>query len=438
MLRYRDQFVFEGDALGIVKGVVHRIDTGNAYPVSKHPYRCSLKEKQIIEEQIQDMLARGIIEPIASEWASPVVIVIKRDCTMRFCVDYRGVNHLTKPDNYPLPRLDDSLDMLGNSDTYSTMDACSAYWQIWMDPDSVEKTTFVSHAGTYAFKFMPFGLRNAPATISRAMNKIMSQENRKICNVYLDDCITFSKGFDQHMDRFQTVLARMEEANLKLKPSKCFFVQESVSFLGHKVSANGIEPDPERVKPLLNYPVPRNITDVRSFLGFTGFYRRFIEGYAKIAKPLYQLLKKDQPVEWTNACQLAFQTLIDATVKAPVLAHYNHEERFVLRTDASALGIAGILYTCPVERNDKGEVIKVLRKEARLFACVSRTVTEEESRFSASNLECLAIIYSIDKFRSYLYGQRFIIETDHCALFFAQDQRPDSPVVPLVNPDPSL
>ena len=348
LLKHRSRFVLNGDSLGIVKGVVHRIDTGNAPPVAKNPYRCSLKERQIIEKQISEMIAKGIIEPIVSEWASPVVIVSKRDGTMRFCVDYRDVNHLTKPDQYPIPRLDDSLDMLGNSTMYSTMDACSAYWQIRMDPDSVEKTTFISHAGLYAFKFMPFGLRNAPATMGRAMQKILCRENRKTCIVYLDDCIVFSNSFEEHLTRLDTILQRMTEYDLKLKPSKCYFAQEDVSFLGHLVSAKGIQPDPDRIKPLLNYPIPRDKTGVRAFLGMTGFYRRFIRFYSKIAQPLYALLKKDSDFEWSPSCQEAFNTLRNHLLEAPILAHYDPNAIYILRTDAARIGLGGHLIQCPV------------------------------------------------------------------------------------------
>ena len=366
LLKHRSRFVLDGDSLGIIKGVVHHIDTGDAQPVAKNPYRCSLKERQIIEEQISEMIAEGIIEPIVSEWASPVVIVSKRDGTMRFCVDYRDVNQLTKPDQYPIPRLDDSLDMLGNSTMYSTMDACSAYWQIRMDPDSVEKTTFISHAGLYAFKFMPFGLRNDPATMGRAMQKILCRENRKTCIVYLDDCIVFSKSFEEHLTRLDTILQRMTEYDLKLKPSKCFFAQEDVSFLGHLVSARGIQPDPERIKPLLNYPIPRDKTGVRAFLGMTGFYRRLIRFYSKIAQPLYALLKKDSDFEWSPSCQEAFNALRNHLLEAPVLAHYDQNAIYILRTDSARVGLGGHLIKCPVIRDDQRNVTKILRKEARL------------------------------------------------------------------------
>ena len=411
LVKFRDRFVFEGDSLGIIKGVTHVVDTGNSKPVNKHPYRVSLKERLAIEGQINEMLGKGIITPIISEWGSPVVIVSKRDHTIRFCVDYRETNAVTKPDNYPIPRLDDCLDLLGNSDIFSTLDACSAYWQIPMDPDSIEKTTFNCFLGSYAFLFMPFGLKNGPATCSRVMNRVFHGENRKTCIVYLDDCIVFAKGFSEHLERLERIFERLSEHNLKLKPSKCFFAQQSVSFLGHKVSAEGIIPDPERTATLRKYPVPKDQTTLRSFLGFTSFYRRHIRNYAKIAKPLYSLLQKQVPFEWTTECQQAFEELKERVLNPPVLVHYDPHALFVLRVDASTVGIGGHLTICKPDQPTR---------EAKLFACCSRTLSVNERNYGISQLECLAILFAIEKFHVYLYGTKFIVVTDHHALCFLQ------------------
>ena len=257
LVEYRDRFVLEGDQLGQIRIEQHHIDTGDHPPVSSAPYRVSAYERKAIEEQVQQMLEQGIIEPIISPWASPVVIVSKRDNTLRFCVDYRKVNQITKADRYPLPRLDDALDVLGKSDIYSTLDACSAYWQIKMSPDSVEKTTFICHLGTFCFKYMPFGLKCAPSTMSRVMAKIFEGENGKNCIIYLDDCICMSKGFDQHLVNLRVLLNRMRQYDLKLKPSKCYFAQKSVSFLGHLISEEGIRPDPDRTSSIKNFKYRR-------------------------------------------------------------------------------------------------------------------------------------------------------------------------------------
>ena len=406
---YRDRFVFKGDQLGRLNIEEHRIDTEGKAPISKAPYRVSHVERKAIEEQVQAMLDQGVIEPIISEWASPVVIVSKRDNTLRFCVDYRDLNAITKSDKYPLPRLEDALDVLGKSDMFSTLDACSAYWQVKMANDSVEKTTFTCHMGTFCFKYMPFGLKNAPSTMSRIMNKIFQGLNRKICMIYLDDCITMSTGFEDHLENLRALFERMVIYDLKLKPSKCFFVQESVSYLGHKISKDGIVPDPERTRTLEQFKTPKCQKDIRAFLGFCSFYRRFVKDFSSISQPLNKLLKKNVPFVWGDEQRIAFNTLKERVLRPPVLAHYNHEATMILRTDSCGYGIGGHLVQAPSYER---------RKEGQLLACESRALSPNEQNYSISELECLAVVFCIKKFHAYLYGQKFIVETDHHALCF--------------------
>ena len=289
---HRQQFAYPGDKIGFIRGHEHRIDTGDNPPVARPPYRISGGEKKIIEDEVRKILKAGVIVPIQSAWASPVVLVNKRDGSVRFCVDYHALNSITKPELFPLPRIDDCLDVLGGNDTFTTMDACSAYWQVPMAEESIHKTAMVTHMGHYAWEFMPFGLRNAPATMSRVVEQLYEGYNRSICMVYLDDTITFSQGFDEHLDRLGLLFARMKTFGLKLKPEKCAFDKSSVSFLGHLITAEGIAPDPERVRSIEELTPPTTVTGVRAFLGFTGFYRRFIRGYAKIARPLFDLTVK--------------------------------------------------------------------------------------------------------------------------------------------------
>ncbi len=409
LIQFRDRFVFEGDVLGQVQGIEHRIDTGEDQPVSTAPYRVSQWERQAIEKQVNEMLKQGIIEPVVSSWASPVVMVSKRDKTLRFCVDYRALNRITKDDKYPLPRLDDALDMLGKNSLYTTMDACSAYWQIKVAKQDKEKTTFICHLGTFQFNFMPFGLKNAPATMSRAMNDIFREQNGRTCLVYLDDLITFSTGFDQHLRNLTELFMQMSGRDLKLKPSKCFFAQEHVSYLGHQISRKGIVPDPDRTRTFREFPKPKTVKDVRSFLGFAGFYRRFVENFAKIAQPLTMLLKKNQLFIWGESQQKAFEEIKDKVLKPPVLAHYDPEAKVVLRTDSCMYGLGGHLIQVPSYEN---------RAEGQLLACTSRTLSTAEKNYSITDLECLAIVFSIEKFRPYLFGRHFLVETDHHALCY--------------------
>ena len=408
LVEYRDRFVLEGDRLGQVTVEEHHINTGDNPPVNSAPYRVSAFERKAIEEQVQSMLDQGIIEPIISEWASPVVIVCKRDNSLRFCVDYRKVNKITKADRYPLPRLDDALDVLGKNDLYSTLDACSAYWQIRMAPDSVEKTTFICHLGTFCFRYMPFGLKSAPSTMSRVMAKIFKGENGKNCIIYLDDCICMSKGFEQHMVNLRVLFDRMRQYDLKLKPTKCFFAQK-VSFLGHMISEEGIVPDPERTKSIEYFKTPKNVKEVRGFLGFCGFYRRFIKNFSSIARPLNELLKKNVPFKWGQPQKSAFHTLKEKVLSPPILCHYDPDATLILRTDSSTYGLGGHLVQASKDDH---------KSDRRLLACISRTLSPAERNYSISELECLSIVWSISKFRNYLYGRKFVIETDHHALCY--------------------
>ena len=364
------------------------------------------------------MLRAGVIMPVQSAWASPVVLVSKRDGSIRFCVDYRGLNAVTKPDLYPLPRMNDCLDVLGGgNDTFTTMDACSAYWQVPMAQDSISRTTMITHFGTYAWKYMPFGLRNAPATMSRVVETIFSGYNRRICMVYLDDIVTFSRGFDHHLYRLHLLFRRMQQHGLRLKPEKCEFAKEAVAFLGHLVRADGILPDPERVRAILEIKTPANVTDVRSFLGFTGFWRRFIQGYAKLARPLFDLTIKGREFTWGPAQQQAFSQLRDALLSPAVCAHFDPEALLILRTDASKIGIGSTLNQVANGASDK---------EEKLVACYSRSIRGSEKNYSANHLECLAINESIKHFRPYLWAKKFTVVTDHkpcCARLRSRDQK---------------
>ena len=414
----RDQFSFPGDHIGHLRGFQHVIDTGDAAPVARSAYRVSHTEKAAIEEEVKKMLRAGVIMPIQSAWASPVVLVSKRDGSIRFCVDYRGLNAVTKPDLYPLPRMDDCLDVLGGGhDTFTTMDACSAYWQVPMAQDSISRTTMITHFGTYAWKYMPFGLRNAPATMSRVVETIFSGYNRRICMVYLDDIVTFSRGFDQHLYRLHLLFRRMQQHGLRLKPEKCEFVKEAVAFLGHLVRADGILPDPERVRAILEIKTPTNVTDVRSFLGFTGFWRRFIQGYAKLARPLFDLTIKGREFTWGPAQQQAFGQLRDALLSPAVCAHFDPDAQLILRTDASKIGIGSTLNQVANGGTAKDE---------KLVACYSRSIRGSEKNYSANHLECLAINESIKHFRPYLWAKKFTVVTDHkpcCARLRSRDQK---------------
>ena len=296
------------ESLGHTNILAHEIDTGNNTPIKQHPHRSLYAHREESERQINEMLEKGIICESTSPWSSPIILV-KKDGEMRFCVDYRKLNSVTVGHAHPLPRVDDILDSLGNSQYFSTIDLKSAYWQISVNERDRHKTAFVTQPGLFEFNRMPFGLVNAPTTFQRAMDLVLSGLSYLICLCYLDDVIVFGRDFNEHYDRLKMVLERLRSHNLRAKLEKCTIAARQVSFLGHVVSASGIMPDPAKIDAVNNITSPRNIKDIRSFLGLVGYYRKFIPGFSSIAAPLLKLTQKSAHFNWTDACEQAFQQL---------------------------------------------------------------------------------------------------------------------------------
>src|SRR6266480_3603279 len=372
---FRDIFAWSPEQLGRTDRVHHPIDVGDAKPIRQRWYRTSRPERAYIEEELQRMLQQGIIEKSRSSWASLVVLVKKKNGKLRFCVDYRQLNAVTKKDSYPIPRIDDMLDSLGNSAWFSSLDLASGYWQVEMHPDDKEKTAFITQFGTYQFLVMPFGLCNAPATFQQLMNDVFKEILWDFVVVYLNDLNVHSKTFDQHIDHLRSVFGRLREAGLKLNPEKCFFGKQELSFLGYVIGKNGIHTDPSKIEKVQNFPVPRTLTQLRGFLGLASYYRRFIKGFSTIANPLNKLLKKNIPYNWTEAQQAAFDHLKQCLVTAPILIYPDFEEEFLLYTDASTFGLGAILAQVDKEGND------------RVVVYASRTLSAPEKNYSATELE---------------------------------------------------
>ena len=400
---YRDIFALSPEELGRTDLVQHRIDTGDHPPIRQRPYRVSDKQRGIIEEHVTDMLNRGIIQPSVSPWASPVVLVKKKDNTDRFCVDFRRLNAVTRKDSFPIPRVDDTLDALNGTQFFSTMDLISGYWQVGVHADSREHTAFITYGGLYEFLVTPFGLANAPSTYQRLMEYVLRNLTYKICLIYLDDILVYSRTFMEHLDHLRQVFDRLRHANLKLKPSKCNFVCTKVNYLGHVVSPKGIAPDPDKISAVKDFPRPHNVKTVRSFLGLANYYRRFVKDFAKIAAPLKQLLRKDHKFAWTSQCEDAFKALKEALTSAPILAFPNFSEMFHLFVDASNDGIGATL----------GQIQN--GKEVAI-AYGGRDFNSAERNYSTTEREALAVIFGIKKFEPYLHGRKFILHTDHHSL----------------------
>ena len=404
LLEFDDVFALDSTELGSTDVVQHRIDTGDQLPIRQPARRIPFALRQTVDELVEDMLRRGVIQPSSSPWASPVVLVNKKDGTTRFCVDYRRLNASTKMDVFPLPRVDDTLDILSNAKYFSTLDLASGYWQVKMDPASREKTAFVTHAGLYEFLVMPFGLCNAPATFQRLMETVLTGLIRKVCVDYIDDILVVGRTFDEHLENLRLVFERLRTAGLRIKPRKCHFGQKEVDYLGYTVSQDGLAPQSDKVAAVREFPIPVDLKSLRSFLGLASYYRRFIPQFSTVASPLHALTRKDVPFVWNSVCQEAFVRLKEKLTEAPLLAFPDFAKEFILETDASGLGLGAVL----AQAGDDGAV--------RPIAYASRTLQIHEKNYGVTEMEALAVVWAVKHFRPYLYGHSCTVFTDHEAL----------------------
>ncbi|CAM4547400.1 unnamed protein product [Lepidochelys olivacea] len=390
---------------GLTERAYHSIDPGNAHPIRVQPYRVSPQAKTAIEREIQDMLQMGVIRPSESAWASPVVLVPKPDGEIRFCVDYRKLNAVTRPDNYPMPRTDELLEKLGRAQFISTLDLTKGYWQVPLDESAKERSAFITHLGLYEFNVLPFGLRNAPATFQRLVDGLLAGLG-EYAVAYLDDVAIFSDSWADHLEHLQKVLERIREAGLTVKAKKCQIGLNRVTYLGHQVGQGTISPLQAKVDAIQKWPVPKSKKQVQSFLGLAGYYRRFVPHYSQIAAPLTDLTKKKQPnaVQWTGKCQKAFNKLKATLMSDPVLRAPDFDKPFLVTTDASERGVGAVLM-------QKGP-----DQEFHPVVFLSKKLSERESNWSVTEKECYAIVYALEKLRPYVWGRRFHLQTDHAAL----------------------
>ena len=417
-----DIFAKNKKDLGKTTKVKHTIDTGNEKPIKQRFRRFSHKEKETIRKEIETMLENGIIRKSKSPQASPIVLVKKKDGSTRFCIDFRKLNKITKKDNHPLPRIDDMLDKFQGSQWFSSIDLASGYWQVEMDEDDREKTAFIIEEGLYEFNVMPFGLCNAPATFQRLMHEILGDLIYTKAPVYIDDINIHSVTFEQHLKDLEEVFDKIRKAGMKLKLEKCHFCFPEITFLGFVVGKDGIKTDKEKVEKVINFPKPTTITELRGFLGLASYYRRFIKDFSKMSKPLTKLMQgikyekgkkqKDQNKKisitenWGKEQEENFNRLKQVLTEAPVLVYPDFEKEFILQTDASKGALGAVL--SQVDENGKDHPV----------AFASRTCNKSEQNYSTTELESLAVVWAVEKFHNYLYGQKFIIETDHNALKF--------------------
>ena len=402
---FPDVFALSDAELGRTDLIKHSIDTGDHAPIKQQPYRTPIIRRALISEMVNNMRREGIVQPSVSPWASPIVLVPKKDGTYRFCVDFRRLNAVTKKDVYPLPRIDDILDTLGESRFFSSLDLASGYWQVELDHESRQKSAFTTYCGLFEFVRMPFSLCNAPATFQRLMQRVLAGLEWRTCFVYLDDILVASRSFEEHLQHLREVFTRLRDAGLRLKPRKCSLLRDEVPFLGHIISTDGVRPDPAKIEKVQRYPAPTDATQVRQFLGLASYYRRFMPAFAKVSAPLRALTKKNATFQWTSECETAFTELKCLLTTAPVLAYprFGPDRSFAFETDTSGVGLGAVLS----QIQDDGVIHPI--------AYASRSLDKHERNYGISELETLGLVWAVRYFRPYLLGHPCVVYTDHAA-----------------------
>ena len=401
LLELCNQFsdIFSNTRIGTTN-VMHEIHVNG--PIQSEPLRKkSPLEHKIVSEQVKDLLIKKVIRRSDSPWSAPVVLVRKQDGTYRFCVDYRRLNAVTVKDKYPLPRTDDILEAVAGKKFKSTLDMTSGYWQLRIKEEDKKKTAFQTRDGLYEWNTMPFGLTNAPATFQRAMNDVFHDILWQYVIAYLDDIIVYSDTFEDHLLHLTNVFQRIRKANLTLKPKKCYIAFTTIKFLGHLLTPEGIQTDDSKIEKIKNTPCPKTRKDVQSFMGLAGYYRRFIKDFAQIAKPLHNLMGKND-FEWKQEHQDAFEHLKTCLTTSPILTTPIEGKPYYVITDASTYAIGSILTQDP-----NGH--RVIRYD-------STTLTDAQKRWSTSEQEAYAVVWALERYRPYILGTKFTVITDHKAL----------------------
>ena len=385
LIEHQHVFSTDEDKLGECFMEPCQINTGDALPIKQRPRRLPLSKRHLVEEQIKEMEEAGVIRPSSSPWASPIVLVPKKDGTTRFCIDFRAMNSVTITDAYALPSIQEIFDSMDGSVIYSTLDLTSGYWQIPMEDSSIQKTAFCTHTGNWEFTRMPFGLKNAPALFQRTMNKVLTGLIGKICFVYLDDIVIFSKSPEEHARHLAMIFARLQDANLKLKRKKCFFGLGKIELLGCTISGSGIAPQESKVSAIKQIPTPTTKTEVRSFLGMCNYYRRCIPGYAQMSRPIQDLTSPKVNFKWNQECEQSFNQLKHEITSDRVMAFPKVGKPYKLYTDACDYAIGAIL----VQEDDAGI--------ERPVHYVSHQLDHTQRKWATIEKEAYAVVYALQK-----------------------------------------
>lgn len=423
LMDYKDILSTGDGDIGHNQSVQHRIELNNEIPFKQRYRKIPPSMIDEVRDHLQQLLKGNIIRKSHSPFSSNVVLAKKRNGQLRLCIDYRQLNARTIKDNYALPRIDDILENLAGNKFFSVLDMKAGYYQVEIAEEHKERTAFtVGSLGFYEYNRMPFGLTNAPATYQRLMEECLGDLHLNICYIFLDDLIIFSRTFKEHLQRMEKVFQRLRESGLKLTPKKCSLLMKRVKYVGHVISEDGIEPDEEKIDKVMQWPQPKSKEDVRRFLGFVGYYRKFVKNFAKIARPLTDLLpstrKKskgrqkigtsstENPFVWNKEQKEAFTNLKTQLSSPPILAYPDYSIPFEVHTDASGRGLGAILY-----QDQEGH--------KRVISYASRGLSKAERNYPAHKMEFLALKWAItEKFKDYLYGHKFSVLTDNNPLTY--------------------
>jgi hypothetical protein len=365
-------------------------------PIFKRPYRMAANQLVELKKQLQELLDKGYIRPSSSSWGALVIFVLKKDGTQRMCVDYHSLNEVTIKNKYPLPRIDDLFDQLKGACVFSKIDLRSGYHQLKIRAFDIPKIAFITRYGLYKYTVMSFGLTNASAYFMYLMNKVFMEYLDKFVVVFIDDILILSKNEEEHDKHLHLILQKLIENQLYVKLNKCEFWLKEALFLGHIISEGGISVDPSKANDILSWKIPQNVSNIRSFLGLVGYYRRFIEGFSKIFKPMTELLAKGKTFEWAPRHGASFQELKKRLTTAPVLMMPDVERLFSIYCDASRQGLG-----C------------VLMQDGHIVVYASRQLRKHEEKYPTHDLELAAVVHALKIWRHYIIGERCEVYLDH-------------------------